>query len=130
MPNAQFDEPEDKPLDPAMEKVRQKMVRTLGVSIGIMCIGLMAVLGAIVYKVTSRPSGNDTAEIGTSAGSPVPAGAPLEARAALPDGFSVQQVSLDGAQVLFFGTTPEGEAHAYVFDIGAGRIVADIAVAQ
>lgn len=130
MPNAQFDEPEDKPLDPAMEKVRQKMVRTLGVSIGIMCIGLMAVLGAIVYKVTSRPSDSETTEAGKSAGYSVPADAPLQARAALPNGFSIQHVAMDGAQVLFFGTTPEGEAHAYVFDIGAGRIVADIAVTQ
>jgi hypothetical protein len=46
------DDLEEKPLDPDMEKVRRKMVRLLAVSIGIMFIGLMAVLGAIVYKFT------------------------------------------------------------------------------
>jgi hypothetical protein len=46
------DDLEEKPLDPEMEKVRRKMVRLLAVSIGIMFIGLMTVLGAIVYKFT------------------------------------------------------------------------------
>ena len=47
------DDLDEKPLDPEMEKVRRKMVRLLAVSIGIMFIGLMTVLGAIVYKFTS-----------------------------------------------------------------------------
>ena len=42
---------EEQPLDPAMERVRRKMIRLLAVSIGIMVIGLMAVLAAIVYKI-------------------------------------------------------------------------------
>jgi hypothetical protein len=130
MPNVTIDEPEDKPLDPAMESVRRKMVRTLGISIGIMCVGLMAVLGAIVYKVTARPSADETASSGVQAGYSIPADAPHAARAALPAGFSVEHVSLDGGQVLFYGTTAEGAAHAYVFDIGAGRIIADVSVSR
>src|SRR5690606_39955979 len=46
----QFDE---KPLDPAVERVRRKMMRLMLVSIGIMMVGLMAVVGAIVYKLGS-----------------------------------------------------------------------------
>lgn len=45
---------EDAPLDPVMERVRKKMVRLLVISIGIMVIGLMAVLGAIVYKIGNQ----------------------------------------------------------------------------
>ena len=41
---------EDKPLDPMVENVRRRMMRLMVVSIGIMMIGLMAVLGSIVYK--------------------------------------------------------------------------------
>lgn len=130
MPKVTIDEPEDKPLDPAMESVRRKMVRTLGISIGIMCVGLMAVLGAIVYKVTSRPSTDETAGANISAAYSVPADAPRAAHAALPAGFSVEHVSLDGGQVLFYGTTAEGAAHAYVYDIGAGRIIADVSVSR
>jgi len=45
------DTDEEQPLDPAMERVRRKMVRLMVISIGIMMVGLMAVLGAIVYKI-------------------------------------------------------------------------------
>ncbi len=42
---------DEKPLDPKVEKIRRKMVRLLVVSIGIMMIGLIAVLVAIFYKI-------------------------------------------------------------------------------
>jgi len=44
---------QDEPLDPKVEAIRQKMVRLLIVSGGIMMLGLMAVLAAIVYKVNT-----------------------------------------------------------------------------
>ena len=44
---------DDEPLDPKVEAIRQKMVRLLMVSGGIMMLGLMAVLLAIVYKINS-----------------------------------------------------------------------------
>ena len=43
---------EDEPLDPVMEKVRVKMVRLLGISIGLMLLALITVLGAVVYKIS------------------------------------------------------------------------------
>ena len=45
---------DDKPLDPAVEQVRRKLARLMGVSVGIMLIGVFAVLAAIVYKVSDR----------------------------------------------------------------------------
>ena len=51
------------PLDPVMERVRKKMVRLLVISIGIMMIGLMAVLGAIVYKISNPDKPSAVAEI-------------------------------------------------------------------
>ncbi len=57
---------EEQPLDPAMERVRRKMIRLLAVSIGIMVIGLMAVLAAIVYKINQPVS-----EVATAARSEV-----------------------------------------------------------
>ncbi|MDK1490521.1 hypothetical protein QN219_10670 [Sinorhizobium sp. 7-81] len=118
------DEQEEKPLDPAMENVRRKMVRLQLVSAGVMLVMLMAVLGTIVYKVT-RPNGSaEAAPIAVS----VPSDAPVSAIAALPAGFSVSNVALSGSQVLFFGSLPGAEPRAIVFDIPAGRIVADITV--
>lgn len=50
---------EDEPLDPVMEKVRVKMVRLLGISIGLMLLALITVLGAVVYKISQ---GSETPE--------------------------------------------------------------------
>ena len=47
-----LDSDDDKPLDPAVERVRRKLARLMIVSVGIMLVGVMAVLGAVVYKVT------------------------------------------------------------------------------
>ncbi|PDT82901.1 hypothetical protein [Sinorhizobium sp. BJ1] len=118
------DEQEDKPLDPAMENVRRKMVRLQLVSAGVMLIMLMAVLGAIVYKLTRSDGAAEAALPAVS----VPGEAPLTAIAALPADFSVTDVALSGSQLLFYGSLPGAEPRAIVFDIRAGRIVADVTV--
>jgi len=122
------DDLDEKPLDPEMEKVRRKMVRLLAVSIGIMFIGLMTVLGALVYKFTRS---DDTAANGAMvAGSSVsvPSDAPVEGVAALPLGFTVESVTLDGTRIGFFGRAADGSRRLIVHDISVGRIVSDIVV--
>jgi hypothetical protein len=123
MSNFGTEEQEDKPLDPVMEKVRRKMVRLQLVSAGIMLVMFMAVLGAIVYKVT-RP---DPRAASTTA-SGIPVGDRISAVASLPAGFEVRSVSLSGGQLLFYGAVPGGEDTALVYDIATQRIVAEIAV--
>ncbi len=121
------DDQDEKPLDPVMENVRRKMIRLQLVSAGVMAVMLMAVLGAIVYKVT-RPDPKAIAAQQAGGALPVPADAPLAATATLPEGFVVASTALSGGQILLFGTLPQGERKAFVFDIAAGRIVADITV--
>ena len=48
------DERDEAPLDSAAERLRRKMVRLLAVSIGTMFVAVMAVLGAVVYKLSQR----------------------------------------------------------------------------
>lgn len=117
------DEQEEKPLDPAMESVRRKMVRLQIVSGAIMFVSLMAVFGAVVYKVTRTDSSQTTASSGSTG---VPSDAPLSSTASLPLGFKIEQTSLSGGQILFYGTAVDGKRKALVFDIKASRIVADI----
>lgn len=119
------DDQEEKPLDPAMENVRRKMVRLQIVSGAIMFVSLMAVFGAVVYKVT-RPDAKAPADYSASSG--VPSEAPVTAKAALPAGFAIRSTSLSGGQILFFGAMADGAQKALVFDIKASRIVADIAI--
>ncbi|OWV79396.1 hypothetical protein ATY78_11180 [Rhizobium sp. R635] len=118
------DDQEEKPLDPAMENVRRKMVRLQIVSGAIMFVSLMAVFGAVVYKAT-RSESKETA----STASGVPSDAPLTSILSLPLGFKVQSTSFSAGQILFYGETVEGKRKALVFDLRTGRTVADVTVA-
>jgi hypothetical protein len=126
MSNFDTDEQDEKPLDPVLEKVRRKMVRLQIVSAGVMFISLMAVLAAVVYKVRHSPA-PEKAETGALS---IPSDQPVSATARLPAGFKVTSTALSGTQVLFFGTTADGQSKAYIFDLAVGRLVADVTVAQ
>lgn len=117
------DDQEEKPLDPAMESVRRKMVRLQIVSGAIMFVSLMAVFGAVVYKVMHNEPAAPAATV-----SGVPSDAPLAATVSLPLGFKVQSTSFSSGQILFYGETAEGKNKALVFDIRTGRTVADVSV--
>jgi hypothetical protein len=124
MTNVRPDDQEEKPLDPAMESVRRKMMRLQIVSVFVMVVSLMAVFGAIVYKAMRPTTATPAATAAT-----VPSDAPVAATAALPQGFAVQSVALSGNQVLFYGTDASGQHQAIVFDYAVKRIVATIAIA-
>jgi hypothetical protein len=124
MPQIEPEEQEE-PLDPAMERIRRKMVLLQLVSGGILFVCFMAVLGAVVYKVSQRP---ETEAVASSGGFSVPSGAPLSATAELPAGFQLQSTSLSGGQILFQGQL-NGMTKLFVFDLAARRIVADVTVA-
>ncbi|MCP4317919.1 MAG: hypothetical protein GY789_18330 [Hyphomicrobiales bacterium] len=123
MSKVELDQDEEKPLDPEMEKVRRKMVRLLVVSIGIMILGVMAVLAGVVYKVIGP---EDEPQAALSDTITVPSGAPLQLTASLPAGFSVEQVALDGARILFYGRSASGINSAVIMDVSTGNIVAEI----
>jgi hypothetical protein len=125
MPQTEIEEKEA-PLDPAMDRIRRKMVLLQLVSGGILFLCFMAVLAAVVYKVKQRPAG--TQETVVSSGNfSVPSGQPLAVTAALPAGFAVQSVSSSGSLLTFFGTL-EGKPKVLIFDIALGRIIADVTV--
>ncbi|EJK78139.1 hypothetical protein [Rhizobium sp. AP16] len=123
MTNLEPDDQEEKPLDPALESVRRKMVRLQIVSAAVMVVSLMAVFGAVVYKTMRAP-----VKPASAAASNIPSDAPVSVTAALPQGFTVQSTALSGNQVLFYGTLASGQRQAVVFDYGIGRIVATISL--
>lgn len=119
------DEQEDKPLDPAMEKVRRKMIRLQIVSGSVMFISLMAVFGAVVYKAMGPSKTAATTQTQTMT---VPSDAPIAATAGLPQGFVIENVSYSGGDMLFYGRLANGTRKALVFNVAAGRFVADVTV--
>ena len=120
MSNAVLDDEPEKPLDPAMEKVRRKMIRLLAISIGVMMAGLMAVLFAIVYKMNSKPAG-----LAAETALALPQGTEeIAGTIALPEGAQINSQSLSGNRILLDLSLPDGKRELAIFDMGANRIVA------
>ncbi|HEX2018902.1 MAG TPA: fimbrial protein [Aurantimonas sp.] len=99
----------EEPLDPAVERLRRKMVRLLAVSIGVMMIGVMAVLAAVVYKAVGSggPAATEGAEIAL----------------ALPAGAEILSLSLDGDRALVHASVAEAN-RMYLISLADGRILA------
>jgi hypothetical protein len=97
---------DEKPLDPAIEAVRRRLARLMVVSVGIMMIGLLAVLGAIVYKA-SGPSKVITAN-GT-----------LQ----IPEGLSVIDQSLDGERIALRLKANDGSETIILFSLADGGVI-------
>ncbi|WP_312808705.1 hypothetical protein [Agrobacterium cavarae] len=125
MTQIEQDEQDDKPLDPAMEKVRRKMIRLQIVSGLVMFISLMAVFGAVVYKAMG-PS--KTATPTASQSMQVPSDQPVSATASLPQGFTIENVSFANGDMLFYGRLANGTRKALVFNVQTRRFVADVTI--
>lgn len=119
---------EEQPLDPAMERVRRKMIRLLAVSIGIMVIGLMAVLGAIVYKINQPVE-----EVTASSRPEVPEqalGAALAGEAiTLDPGTRILSHNLSDNTLSLETRLANGTRQILVYDIATKRVIARIAEA-
>ena len=103
---------EEAPLDPAAERLRRKMVRLMGVSIGIMFVGIFAVLAVVIYRI------GDLGEPAT-----------VSAELAVPPGFTVIQSDASANRIALRGTDADGQARILVFDT-AGVVVGDYTITQ
>lgn len=116
---------EEQPLDPAVEKVRRKMVRFFAINIGILMLALMAVLAAIVYKST-RETGDDAAAV--NAAVPGEGGGFSSAPIVIGAGERVVSQSLDGGRVSLLIEAEDGRQTLLIADLASGRVVARIPV--
>lgn len=103
-----IDDPAEIPVDPATERVRRKMVRLLAVSIGVMLIGVMAVLAAVVYRVNEPRAGT------------VPQGASVPF--VLPAGTEILESNLSGDSILLRVEGPDGAGEILVMDRASGAV--------
>jgi hypothetical protein len=122
MTNPNFADDQE-PLDPALEKIRRKMVRLLVISSSVIVLGLMAVLGSIVYKA-NKNSAATSAQQTMLAPSAVAA---AQQTVALPKGFTLESTTVDGNRIWFMGTV-DGKHLMIVHDIGTGKTLTEISV--
>lgn len=121
--NKVLDEEDEKPLDPAMEKVRRKMIRLLAVSVGVMMAGVMAVLFAIVYKMNSRAGTTIEEASGANLGGLVASG-----EIVLPAGAYLNSQSYSNGQLALDVTLKGGAREIQIFDVARQAIVARYSV--
>lgn len=110
------DNDEEKPLDPAAERVRRKLVRFMAINLGILFLALMAVVAALVYKsMTVSPAPPAVA-------SDVPADA-TSGRISLPAGARLISQSLSGDRLSLHVALAGGGESILIYDTAQGRIV-------
>ena len=87
------------------------MVRLLFVSGGIMVLGLIAVFGAIVYKLNERaPDSSGTFSTAT----------PVAGQIAVPAGHRIVSTALDGERALLAIAAPDGTTSLLLVDLSSG----------
>jgi hypothetical protein len=112
------------PLDPHVENVRRKLIRFMGVNLGLLFLALMVVIGALVYKSRNAPAPTPplAGEI------PVPAGEPLAGDIVLPVGAKVVSQSLSGNRLSIDAELADGGRVLFVYDMAERRIVGRFAI--
>lgn len=120
-----FDEDEEKPLDPGVEKVRKKLVRFVAINLGLLFIALMAVVAVLVYKSRTVSAPQVAAP---ASDIPVPPGSVLEGDIALPSGARIVSQSLSGNRIALELELPGGNRAIYIYDIAERRIIGRFAI--
>lgn len=119
-----LDDEAEKPLDPAVEKVRRKLVRFVAINLGLLFFALMAVVAALVYKSrTATPPAEVTAQ------TPSPQGV-AEGQVALPAGARIVSQSLSGDRLSLQLELADGSKAIYLYDTAARHVIAKFAITE
>lgn len=119
---------EEKPLDPATERVRRKLARVGAIFMGINIVALMAVLGAVVYKLGGygEEDGGQTggSELGQHAvaGGAVPIEPGFDAMVDIPDDARLVSVSETGGRAVLHLQLSDGGAEVWFFDLSTRQV--------
>ncbi len=120
MAGAADDEEREKPLDPAVERVRGKLIRFMLINLGLLFVALMAVVIAIVYRSGSR---NDP-PVAAVPELPVPApGEILAGDIVLPEGARIASHALSGSRISLDVLLKDGGRAIFIYDTVSRSLV-------
>lgn len=117
--SAVSDDEGDVALDPAVERIRQRLKRLILVSSATLMIGLVAVLAAVIYRIGHSADKSALA----------PMAAEMTIPSVLPAGARVISTSLDGT-LLAVTIDTAGTTRILVIDIATGKVVRRIGLGQ
>ena len=118
MAGALPDNDDEKPLDPAAERVRRKLVRFMAINLGILFLALMAVVAALVYKSMTVPPEAPTVA------SDLPSANLTSGRIVLPAGARLVSQSLSGNLLSLHVALVQGGEAILIYDAAQGRVIA------
>ncbi|GHC76653.1 fimbrial protein [Limoniibacter endophyticus] len=104
---------DEKPLDPAVENVRRKMIRFMAINLGLLFLALMVVVAALVYKGLSGP---------------VAPTAMAHGRIDLPQGAEIVSQTLDGDRLSLQLRHADGSHSFLIYDVIEGRIISRVTI--
>ncbi len=116
-------DPDEKPLDPEVERVRQRVMRFMGINIGLLVVAVMAVLVVIVYRTGVFSSAPEN-----PAWAPPANGTVVKGQIALPVGAQALSQSLDGDRLAVLAQLAGGGRAIFVYDLVQNRVVARLDV--
>ena len=115
------------PLDPAVERVRRKIVRLLAISTGIMLIGFMAVILALVYKFTQMgTSGPSTTN--PNAISAIDTKSFRSGNIVLPAGANIVESSMSGNHILLRIKFSDNSKQLWIYSLNSSQIVGKLTI--
>ncbi|WP_309082593.1 fimbrial protein [Chelativorans sp.] len=120
--NASLEPDEEKPLDPAAERVRRKLVRFMVVNFGILFAAVMAVVLALVYKSMAPQAGSSPTESASPA-SVTPTGEMLSGEIQLPAGSTIVSHSAAGNRLTLLVELQDGGEEFHLYDMSEKRLV-------
>ncbi|MBL8576550.1 MAG: fimbrial protein [Mesorhizobium sp.] len=118
---------EEKPLDPAVEKVRRKLVRFVAINLGLLFAALMIVVAALVYKAMNTAPAPTVVDAGVEI--PSPTGV-VEGQIVLPAGARIVSQSMSGNRLSLALDLTDGSRAIYIYDLLSKRVVGRFAVTE
>ncbi|MBX3584759.1 MAG: fimbrial protein [Rhizobiaceae bacterium] len=121
------DDEMEKPLDPAVEKVRRKLVRFVAINLGLLFAALMIVVAALVYKSFKTEPAPAVVDAGVEI--PSPEGV-VEGQIVLPAGARIISQSFSGNRVSLALELADGSRALYIYDLLSRRVVGRFVVTE
>ncbi|MFK7902279.1 MAG: fimbrial protein [Nitratireductor sp.] len=122
---------DEKPLDPETEKVRKKLAKYGAIFMGFNMLALMAVLGALVYKLGGfgeEKNADPKMQIEQNASAPMEGDSTLEDEIALPVGAKIKNASMAENRILLNLELANGQSALWIYEQYSKRIIKKIAI--
>ncbi|UTO28106.1 hypothetical protein [Bartonella harrusi] len=117
--------PQDQALDPAVERVRKKLMRLMIISISITLILILAVLFGVIYKIIATDSTSQKTKPLFAQSTPQET---VHHTLSLPEKAQILSQSLSGHNIVLKILTPEGQTKFMIYNYYTGALIAVLSV--